>query len=127
MIARTAFCLLAMLLADSSQGYSGERWRITDHTRLDNPERDAARALENNDVSLLGVVRFAIFVPGVDGDYEILRTKYKIKVIPGTSDVSPGQTYNKIAERYAFAYNRYILKKLGCSFKTPMTNCRVHP
>jgi hypothetical protein len=116
-----------MLVTDSGQSYPVAHWEIADRAEFDNPERDAARALEVRDRSLLGVTRFAIFVPGVDGDYELLRTKYIIKIIPRTSDVNVGGSYNKIAEQYALTYNRHILKKLGCSSKKPMNKCTAYP
>jgi hypothetical protein len=101
----------------------------TVRNQFDNPEKDAAQAMMDGDLSLRGVNRFATVVPGISGDYSILHTKYKINVIENTSDVivNDPKSYNNMAERYAFAYNRYVFSKLGCDPKNPMDKCKNYP
>jgi hypothetical protein len=90
------------------------------------PEEDASQAIAQGDLSLRGVIRFVVFVPGIDADYESLRAKYRIKIIEGTSGVivNDPTSYDARAERYAFAYNRYIFGQLGCNFERPMDRCK---
>jgi hypothetical protein len=95
-----------------------------------NPEQDAAHAIETGDYALLGVARFAVFVPGIEGDYETLRTKYKIRTIKGTSDIiikNDPNSYNVRAENYARRYNRYVFNELGCDVHQPMEKCKHFP
>ena len=79
--------------------------------------------------SLRGVMRFAAMVPGVSGDYTKLTTKYKVIIFRNTSDVIEDnpQSYNNLAERYAFTYNRYILDQLGCNHESPLDKCTKYP
>ena len=93
--------------------------------RFENPESDAANALAAGDSSLIGIPRFAVEVAGVDGDYEILRHRYEIRIIEGTSDVIDERpdSFDMKIEQYGTRYNRFILKALGCNFQMPMEPC----
>jgi hypothetical protein len=100
--------------------------RRMDRDQFASPENDALSALERRDYSLLGVYRFSIYVPGVGSDYGTLITKFKIRMIQGTSDIiieNDGNSFNKRAEAYASSYNRAILAKLGCDINNPMLPC----
>ena len=97
--------------------------------RFDNPEDDAERALLAGDRSLRGVNRFTTVVPGISADYSKLQTKYKIILIENTSDVivNNPNSYNNMAERYAFSYNRHLFDRLGCDYRSPLDKCSNYP
>ncbi|HEY6517312.1 MAG TPA: hypothetical protein VIY50_14310 [Steroidobacteraceae bacterium] len=88
---------------------------------------DADAAIKRADYHLVGIHRFAVVVPGVNADYELLRTKFDILVIQGTSDVIEEQpdSFNKRAEIYAIAYNKRMFAALGCNLVKPMDPCKA--
>lgn len=122
----------ALAIALSLASFAGltavnaDRVEVQTNKQFGNPEEDASQAIAHGDPSLRGMTRFAVFVPGIDGDYELLRTKYRIKIIEGTAGViiDDPTSYEAKAERYAFAYNRHIFSRLGCDFKRPMDRCK---
>lgn len=89
------------------------------------PELVAAQAISVGDLSLLGVWGYVALVPGINGDYELLRHKYEIRIIEGTSDVV--DDFSKSAEKYATTYNRYVFNRLGCDIERPMERCKNYP
>jgi hypothetical protein len=102
----------------------------SDSSQFAYPERDASHAIAHGDLSLRGVLGFAIFVPGIQGDYEVLRKKYQIEVIAGTSDtfVSGNPTsFGNQARSYASRYNSQIFLELGCKTTAPMDKCARYP
>ncbi len=95
---------------------------------LGDPLQDAEMAIASQDYHLVGVQRFVVVVPGINADYEVLRMRFRIVVIEGTSDIiieNDPQSFNEQAERYAEKYNRRIFAELGCDVQKPMTPCSV--
>ena len=94
-----------------------------------NPQGEASRAVAKGDFSLKAINRFTVVVPGVDADYELLRTKFRISVIQGTSDVivkNDPNSFNNRAEAYAIKYNRYLFAQLGCNPAKPLEPCEKY-
>jgi len=58
--------------------------------KFENPEQDAAKAAAMGDFSIRAVYAYAIDVPGINGDYEILRRKYKISIMECTPKLRHG-------------------------------------
>lgn len=130
MIAKMAVVLSLVLASSSEVTLAQNKYKEPmAGNQFDHPEEDAQRAAAAGDLSLRGVNRFAIVVPGISGDYMKLRTKYKIIVIENTSDVidNDPKSYNNLAERYAFFYNRYIFDRIGCDRKFPEEKCTNYP
>jgi hypothetical protein len=96
---------------------------------FNNPERDANMAMASADFSLRGVYGFTAVVPGIQGDYLMLRTKFRIIMIENTSDIidDDPQSYNNLAERYASTYNRFVFSRLGCDPEHPLAKCKSYP
>ncbi|MGH6889713.1 MAG: hypothetical protein ACREHF_11045 [Rhizomicrobium sp.] len=119
--------VLAVFLISCDNSTAG---KTPDAVRFAHPQRDAARAIANGDFSLRGVYRIAIYVPGIQGDYEVLRKKFRIVPIAGTSDViikNDPNSFNNRAKRYAAEYNKRIFAALGCSVTAPMDKCTHYP
>jgi len=80
-----------------------------------NPEVDCKNALRKNDMRFVGMLSFAVFVPGV-GDYEDRYSRTNgVKILKGTTDTPKGAKevrFQDRAEIYAEAYNRCLLKYL---------------
>jgi hypothetical protein len=121
--------LLALLLLTScgDQAQRGQPSTETALKKFDDPEGDAKEAVRIGNFSLRGVYRYVIIVPGINGDYEIMRMKYKIVAIEGSSDATIDSKYDVAAERYASMYNRYMFYRLGCDYNRPMDKCANYP
>ncbi|HEY5047657.1 MAG TPA: hypothetical protein VII49_06545 [Rhizomicrobium sp.] len=126
---RSCTLVIAFALALSGCNRSETQVQARSHqsfSQFENPERDAMRAIRNRDFSLLGVNGFAVDVPGINADYEILREEYRIRLIAGTSDMAAGArgaAFNSAAKHYASKYNRFMFKVMGCNEITPMGKC----
>jgi hypothetical protein len=79
------------------------------------PERDANRAIQNNDFGFIGVYSFAYTIPKVEAVYlyhRFSKNLYsQLKVVRGTSDVHSRDVndINVRARAYAARYNRVLL------------------
>jgi hypothetical protein len=90
------------------------------------PEQDAQKAAAAGDFFLRGTYGFTVDIPGIRGDVYVLRDKYRITVIEGTEHivcVDP-DSYNNVAARYAFQFNRRMFQLRGCDPDKPMEPCR---
>ena len=100
------------------------RYELAD--QFGDPIKEAEMAIAQRDYHLVGVLRVVVVVPGINADYEELRTRFRIETIEGTSDViivNESNSFNEQAERYADAYNRRMFAELGCDMKEPMKPC----
>lgn len=124
-IAVLTICLGSLLASCDSKAQNGPM----NGDQFAHPERDASTAIAKGDLSLRGVYGFAPFVPGIEGDYEILRKKYRIVLIPGTSDmkVADPKAFNNVARNYALRYNKQVFSELGCNAAAPMEKCTRYP
>jgi hypothetical protein len=72
-------------------------------------------ALKKGDRRLLGVMGYALVVPGVPRDEEVtLREKHGVRILEHTSDARHGEdhaAWNDAAARYAERYNRELLRR----------------
>jgi|ERR1700694_2618730 len=130
MIPKIITALILTLASSGATTLAQEHKEPMAHHRFDHPEKDAALAMAAGDLSLRGVNRFATIVPGISGDYTKLTTKYTVITIENTTDVvivNDPKSYNNMAERYAFAYNRYIFDRLGCDYRSPLDKCTNYP
>jgi hypothetical protein len=76
-----------------------------------NPVNDADEAIRRNDLRFLAVKGYAITVPGIDDYYTRFSSKYKYRIIEGTSDVIRNEEERQLqnrAIRYAEVYNVVI-------------------
>ena len=127
MRAAVLICIFALFSDEYHQNIKGN-----DQLKYSNvgvASADADREVKHKDIYLLAVQRFAVYVPGVDADYEVLRKKYSIHVIPGTSDesvINDPDSFNKKAEKYAEAFNVRVLLLLGCNSSRPMDKCKYY-
>ena len=94
-----------------------------------NPATDARFYISMGDDSLRSVRGYTDEVPGVNSDYLSLSKKFNIVPIPGTSDMffkGRGDFTGKMT-RYAFVFNRAVLRSLGCDPDHPMNTCSRYP
>lgn len=87
-----------------------------------NPEADCKRAIRKDDMRFVGMLSFAVFVPGVDDYSDHYSTTNGVKIIKGTTDTPQGDQevrFQDRAEIYAEAYNRCLLKYLAEKNKEP--------
>jgi hypothetical protein len=121
-----AILLLAILPGCTRSNSSGNAGKGAEQYVLGDPIADADAAIKRADYHLVGINRFTTVVPGVNGDYGVLRARFEILVIPGTSDVIDirPNSFNKRAEKYAIAYNQRVFAALGCNLAKPMDPCR---
>lgn len=117
---RSATAWFSVLLGILLIGACGDGQDAFNH-----PESDALAALKKGDEALLGVYRYTLVVPGVAGDAAILRNKYKVRPIEGTSDTfsDDPNSFDARAQKYAAAYNAAIMNGLGCRVDHPMARC----
>jgi hypothetical protein len=76
-----------------------------------NPADDAKEAIHRNDLRFLAVRGYTITVPGINDYQERFATKYKYRIIEGTSDAVRNDEDRKLqnsAVEYAKAYNLVI-------------------
>ena len=90
----------------SDDGISRELKRI----EFADPAADLELAMENGDCRFIGIMGYALEVPG-----KYWRSSYGVRVIEGTSDVIISPEYGRllgIARRYAERYNQLLLEKI---------------
>ncbi len=78
------------------------------------PARDLQAALLRGDKRFVGVMGFALEVPGVEDYYEHYKS-YGVRVIEGTSDFIENddiRRLNELAYKYALRYNRLLLETI---------------
>ena len=78
-----------------------------------NPDSTAAKAIEQDRIFFLGIMGYALIVPGVDNYYERFQNQIPVKVIEGTSDFITSEevrTLNAKARQYALRYNAVVLQ-----------------
>jgi len=76
-----------------------------------NPTDGANEAIRRHDLRFLAVRGFTITVPGIDDYHERFSTKYKYRIIEGTTDAPRNDEDRKlqnIAIEYAKSYNLVI-------------------
>ncbi len=116
--ALTALALLGMLVAGCERIRAMQAERdiasgCPDLPRLiaSTAPADALRDIHTGNVKLLAVMGYAREIPGVP-DQEAVRGKYRIAVIPGTTDAVPNRTcadLNDKARSYAQAFNEAVI------------------
>lgn len=94
-------------MGKTPEPYQPSQWR-----EQANAEKDAALALENNDLRLLGYTTRAVMIPGIDlAEKEILRQKCGLRMIKGFGDVVRSEeqlAQMKAMREYAEKYNNTI-------------------
>ena len=79
------------------------------------PDRDVAEAIRRGDFRFIGVMGYAVTLPGVE-DYGEQYQSYGVRIIEGTSDVIANDAVrllNEQAYRYAERYNKLLMKHLN--------------
>jgi hypothetical protein len=120
-----ALLVVSSLSACDSQGAKSPHQEAN---QFATPEVDAENAIKRGSYSLMAIRRFAVVVPGVNAEYEVLRSKFRITIVPGTSDIidKDEDSFGRRVKAYAARYNRYVLVRLGCSAEKPMATCTNH-
>jgi hypothetical protein len=80
-----------------------------------NPEKDLIRSLLKGDTSFVGIQGYSVIVPGVKDYYNRFKSKYKVKIIPGTGDAFSTNEEMELQDKaiaYAEKYNICLLKIL---------------
>jgi hypothetical protein len=76
-----------------------------------NPTNDANEAIRRDDLRFLAVNGYTITVPGIEDYHERFESKYKYRVIEGTTDAISNESDHKLqsmAIEYARSYNLTI-------------------
>jgi hypothetical protein len=86
---------------------------------LMNPIADLDGDIQRGDPSFVGINGYTCFAPGIDNfggttDDQKLASSHPTHCMEGTGDVLSGQliSLQKIAEDYAFTYNRELLRRI---------------
>ena len=80
-----------------------------------NPDSDAAKSIERDEISFIGLMGYSLEVPGVSGIDGRFRDSVPIRVIEGTTDAvetDEERELNDVGRRYAERFNALILKYL---------------
>ncbi len=83
---------------------------------------DCKRSIGKHDMRFVGMLSFAVFVPGVEDYTDRYSTTNGVKIIKGTTDTPEGEQeirFQDRAEIYAEAYNRCLLKYLATERSKP--------
>jgi len=100
-----------VLFASGCSGNTMCRIRLL-RLSLENPVRDAERALMDGKREVIGVYGYAVELPGVPDDWKP-RGGYTVRMIEGTSDViiaGPCERFKAAARNYARDYNAVVVK-----------------
>lgn len=108
--------ILAVLPISHSQ-QAGDVPRLDELRRLEHadPSRDLQGAISVNDLRFIGIMGYALEVPGVEHYHERYASSSGVKIVEGTSDVIYGVEHRRlidIAREYAEKYNRLLLRYL---------------
>lgn len=85
------------------------------------PTKDFKKAIAKSDLRFVGVMGFALEIPGVpSAHWKHYKDTYGVRIIPGTSDAYESiehQNLNEKAREYAATYNKLLMQYLRKSKK----------
>jgi len=113
--------VLPMMISAESQA-TKKNIQLLEWVENADPLVDVSKAIGIMDYKFLGIVQYAVSIPGISQEKQLeMRELFGYRIIKGTSDVLDGVRYIhllNLATKYAEIYNKELYKYLSKKFLT---------